>query len=391
MQMPTAKFAEFLKHRKEFIKIDDTEAYKRARVQLHWKGIVVRDEIEGAVIKTKEQQVAHMGELLVAEIDAKVGGIGIVPPDVDGAVVSSHYFLFDIDEAKCSPVWLDWFIRSGGLEDQITARGSTNYAAIRPQHVLEFELPLPPLTEQRRIVSRVEELAVKIEEVKELRKCASEEVAAMETSFTELCFERLSRNGVPSYAFEEVSDRITVGHVSSMRYAYRETGVPFLRSQNVRKNRFDPKGLCFIAREFHEANPKSSLKPGDVVIVRTGFVGVACVIPTNLKEANCADLVIVRPGPKLDSEYAARFLNSASGKNRATSASVGSAQKHYNVGAMRRTKIPLPPLEEQRRIVAHLDNLQSSVDATKKLQSETAAELDALMPSILSKAFRGEL
>jgi type I restriction enzyme S subunit len=58
---------------------------------------------------------------------------------------------------------------------------------------------------------------------------------------------------------------------------------------------------------------------------------------------------------------------------------------------MRKTQIPLPPLPEQQRIVAYLDGLQAKVDALKKRQAETAAELDALLPSILDKAFRGEL
>src|SRR5437762_14385562 len=105
MQMPITKFSEFLRHRKDFIVINDLETYKRARVQLHWRGVVVRDQVEGALIKTKDQQVARNGELLVAEIDAKVGGIGIIPPYLDGAVVSSHYFLFEIDEHKCLRIW----------------------------------------------------------------------------------------------------------------------------------------------------------------------------------------------------------------------------------------------------------------------------------------------
>jgi len=98
--MSTVNFADFVRHRKEFIRIDDFTQYTRARVQLHWRGIVERDRLEGAVIKTKSQQVARTGELLVAEIDAKVGGVGIVPPELEGAVVSSHYFLFEIDESK---------------------------------------------------------------------------------------------------------------------------------------------------------------------------------------------------------------------------------------------------------------------------------------------------
>jgi type I restriction enzyme S subunit len=58
---------------------------------------------------------------------------------------------------------------------------------------------------------------------------------------------------------------------------------------------------------------------------------------------------------------------------------------------MRKTQIPLPPLPEQQRIVAYLDGLQAKVDALKKRQAETAAELDALLPSVLDKAFKGDL
>ena len=51
----------------------------------------------------------------------------------------------------------------------------------------------------------------------------------------------------------------------------------------------------------------------------------------------------------------------------------------------------LPPLDEQRRIVAYLDGLQAKVNALKELQSASGEELSALMPSILDKAFKGEL
>ena len=57
----------------------------------------------------------------------------------------------------------------------------------------------------------------------------------------------------------------------------------------------------------------------------------------------------------------------------------------------RSARIALPPLAEQRRIVAELDALQAEVDALKRLQAETAAELDALLPSILDKVFKGDL
>ncbi len=120
---PTARLGSFLKHRKDFFTIDDTARYKRVRVQLHNRGIVLRDVVEGAELRTKQQQAARGGELLVAEIDAKVGGFGIVPSELEGAIVSSHYFLFEVDETQCLRGWLGAFIRSGGLEEQVKARG----------------------------------------------------------------------------------------------------------------------------------------------------------------------------------------------------------------------------------------------------------------------------
>ena len=93
---PIVELGSVVKQRKEFIEINDLDIYKRCRVQLHSKGIVLRDEVQGAEIKTKKQQVCRAGEFLVAEIDAKVGGYGIVPNSLNGAIVSSHYFLFGI-------------------------------------------------------------------------------------------------------------------------------------------------------------------------------------------------------------------------------------------------------------------------------------------------------
>ena len=66
-------------------------------------------------------------------------------------------------------------------------------------------------------------------------------------------------------------------------------------------------------------------------------------------------------------------------------------QYNVSLGRLRAAEIPVPPLPEQRRIVAELDALQLQVDALKRLQSETSAELDALLPAILDRAFKGEL
>ena len=139
--------------------------------------------------RPRNNRVCKAGDFLVAEIDAKVGGFGIVPDELDGAIVSSHYFLFDVDEEKLNRRFLDYFIRTPTFSDQVTAQGSTNYAAIRPNDVLGYEIPLPPLPEQRRIVARIEELAAKINEARGLRQQAVQETARIYGARLSQCME----------------------------------------------------------------------------------------------------------------------------------------------------------------------------------------------------------
>jgi type I restriction enzyme S subunit len=100
-----------------------------------------------------------------------------------------------------------------------------------------------------------------------------------------------------------VSEDITVGHVGPMADQYVDIGVPFLRSLNVEPFRINTTDLKQISREFHKRLKKSALKPGDIVIVRTGKPGSCAVIPKWLVEANCSDVVVVRAGPKVRPAY----------------------------------------------------------------------------------------
>jgi len=99
VQLPLVLFSDFVKLRKHFITVLESQSYDRVTVQFHTKGIIKRDTILGSQIKTKKQQVIRAYDLLVAEIDAKLGGFGIVPPELDGSIVSSHYFAYEVDTA----------------------------------------------------------------------------------------------------------------------------------------------------------------------------------------------------------------------------------------------------------------------------------------------------
>lgn len=148
MTWKKVKLREVISHRKGFIEIDDETEYKLVTVKLHRKGVFLRENLQGFQIRTKKQQVCKAGDFIVAEMDAKVGGYGFIPVHLDGAIVSSHYFLFDVNEDRIRPQYLEVVSQLKILQDQIKAVGSTNYAAIRPYNVLDWEIPFPPIEKQ---------------------------------------------------------------------------------------------------------------------------------------------------------------------------------------------------------------------------------------------------
>jgi type I restriction enzyme, S subunit len=189
--------------------------------------------------------------------------------------------------------------------------------------------------------------------------------------------------------FEQISDRVTVGFVGSMKDEYVEEGIPFLRSQNVRENRFNPEGLIYISPEFHERIRKSTLEPGDLVVVRSGSVGTACVIPETLPEANCSDLVIVKQ-PKVLPQLCGYYMNSAA-KAQVSNNTVGMALSHFNTRSMAKMPLPVPAFEEQREIVRQVTHYFALADALEARFEQAAAIVEQLPQALLAKAFCGQL
>jgi type I restriction enzyme, S subunit len=384
-QWPTVRLGEVLKHRKEFITIDDLTTYKRPRVQLHVKGIVLRDEVPGALIKTKTQQVCRTGEFLVAEIDAKVGGFGIVPESLNGSIVSSHYFLFIVDELKLNLRFLDFFIRTPTFREQVEAQGSTNYAAIRPAHVHDYKIPLPPLAEQRRIVARIEELAAQINEARTLRRQAAEEAEKIQASYMMHLFDK---------AQEEKRFQVQLGKICSfqggsqppkLEFAY-EPKEGYVRLIQIR----DYKSADYLTF-VHKNSVRKFCTKDDVMIGRYG--PPIFQILRGIEGAYNVALMKATPDER---QLSKDFLFHLLQEPRLFQKVEEDSQRSSGQTGIRRELLEehityVPPLTEQCRIVAELDALQAEVDALNRVQAETAVELEALLPSILDKAFKGEL
>lgn len=172
---------------------------------------------------------------------------------------------------------------------------------------------------------------------------------------------------------EEVADEITVGFVGPMADEYRSTGVPFFRSLNIKPFRVQTDDLKFISPEFHHRIRKSRLKPGDVVIIRTGDPGTATVIPDIFTDANCSDLVIVRPSKRLNPHFLAYYVNAVA-HHQISAQIVGAVQQHFNVGSAKQLTLTLPPRVAQDAIADVLRIFDRKLELNRRM-NRTLEEL----------------
>ena len=375
MGWPVVPLGELIRHRKEFITIQPDETYSRCRVQTSARGIVLRDRVQGDAIKTKKQQVCRAGEFLVAEIDAKVGGYGIVPDELDGAIVSSHYFLFEVDEQRLLQRLLHWYCQTSNFLEQVNARGSTNYAAIRPGNVLTYKILLPPLSEQQRTVAKLDKLAALVEEAKSLCQEIDRETRSLVQS---IHFKLSDVSERPFGGFIELwEDRVPIEPTER----YPQVGVRGFAG-----------GLFFKdAIQGSETRYKTfnRLSEGLVVVSQPkGWEGAVAVCAASHEGWYVSpEYRTFRCKPELlDAQYLAVLLSTPWFQSELTKLTRGQGARRERLRPemLLNMKIRIPPLKAQEAALRSLERLRDLQAAHTNMETNA----DALLPAILHRVFR---
>ena len=187
----------------------------------------------------------------------------------------------------------------------------------------------------------------------------------------------------------DITTFLSNGFVGSASQYYRNTGVPYLVSKNIRENRIDAEKMTYIAEEFHKANIGSQLKKNDLLTVQSGHVGVSAVVTENFDNTNCHALIISRFKKEIvNSNFLSYYFNSSIGKKRLFKISVGSTIPHINTKDLKKFSVPLPKLEEQVKIVSLLKTLDTTIK-NKNLKLEKYQSLKkSLMQDLLTGKVR---
>lgn len=372
------------------------QAYKLLTVRMWGKGVVERGIVNGSEMSAKRMLVVCPQQFIVSRIDARHGASGIIPPDCNGAIVTNDFPVYDTNPAKLLPQYLGWLSKTSDFIElcKSASEGTTNRVRLKDDAFLKLTIPLPPIEEQRRIVARIEELAEAVAEARGLRERSIEETKVLKTRIYDIGWSQASSNSSTIWANLESCANVIDPQPDHRTPPKVDAGMPYVSIANIDiDGNIDILGsrkVSILAIERQEAS--FTLSTGDIIIGKIGTIGAARPIIIKERIALSANLVLVQPDiSKVIREFILGLLRSPQMKEQFVEGTKRTAQEAFGIKKMRKLLIPVPPLPEQRRIVAYLDDIQAKVDTLKQLQAETAAELDALLPSILDKAFKGEL
>lgn len=335
------------------------------------------------------------GDLVVSGINAAKGAIAIYNEEEGSPIAATiHYAAYVPDKSRVDVRYLWWLLRSETFRDILKRNlpGGVK-TELKAKRLLPIQVPLPPLDEQRRIVARIEELATLIEEARGLRVKAREEAEALAAAAVVELFTTQQDNDWADY---RLGDLVTEFRYGTSEKAHVEpSGIPILRMGNIQDGRLDLTDLKYLYLADRDRE-KLVLQLGDVLVNRTNspeLVGKCAVFEEKDEYTLASYLIRLRLDlTKAVPQLVAAYINSPIGRAYMFShRKQMTGQANVNTKTLKAMPISLPPVEEQRGIVAYLDGLQAQVDELTALQDATQTQLDALLPSVLDRAFQGEL
>lgn len=435
------KFGDFLKRSKIPIVLEDSEDYKRVTIRIKHQGVSLRDTEKGIKIGTKKQFILKSGQFILSKIDARYGAFGIAPDEVDGAIITGNFWAYDVDFSIINIEWFNQFTNSQDFYDvcERASSGITHRKYLNENFFLNYEIELPEVDEQLRIIEEFKENKITIENqsselthqlelVKQLRQAflreamqgklveqnqtdepATELLAKIKAEKEQLIKEKKIRKPkpIPLIEKEEIPFEIPTNWIwcrlgefsyitsgsTPKSTAFADEGIPFLKMYNLRNQKIDfnykPQ---YILEDIHNGQLKRCRAyPGDLIMNIVGPpLGKLAIIPHELPECNFNQAaVLIRPTELNINRYLFYYLSEMSEINYVETKGVA-GQNNISVTQAHNMKIPLPPLAEQKRIVAKLDELMAYCDSLEESIKNSQIQNEMLLGQVLREALEPE-
>jgi type I restriction enzyme S subunit len=270
-----ARFDEFLKRIERKIFLDDSAPYDCVGVRWYGNGAFIRERLLGLNISRKQQWIIKIGDIVYNKLFAWKGSFALADGSVDGCIVSDKFPTYEADLTKIDSNFLRYYFHTTDLALQALnlSKGGAAISklTLNPPQFWDLTIPLPPLSEQRRIVARIEELAVRIEEARGLRREAVEEAEVLMDTVTYSLFDELEKHYAKRF-LRNSAKILGGGTPSKANVAFWQGKIPWVSPKDMKvHNLYDSEDhISELALQSGATTliPKNSI----LVVVRSGIL-----------------------------------------------------------------------------------------------------------------------
>ncbi len=343
-------------------------------------------EIDCENAPSRARQLVSAGDILVSTVRPNLNGIAIVDDELEGATASTGYCVLRTNpEMLYSRYLFHWVQSEAFVSDMVKKATGASYPAVSDKIIKESEIPLPPLSEQKRIAGILDAADRLRQQDKALIGCYNQ---LAQSVFLEMFGDPVrNERGWEMKELGNVSGKITDGEHQNPPIA--ESGKNLIMAKDVLDDHVDFSVQRFVSEnDYLKYVKKCNPEVGDVVLVSRGAtVGRCCVVNTSIPFCLMGSVILVKKGTEILGEYLCRLLKHSSFSKELVNVSSASAQQAIYISHLKKLRIPLPPLPLQQKFAEVIENIEH-----QKAQAEASGkESEGLFQSLLQSAFKGEL
>lgn len=360
--------------------------------------------IAGSDIGSSKQSVCKK-DVLLCKINPRINRVWKVSQFTDNELIASSEWIVirnnHIDANYLMYCFQSKYFREFMLSNVSGVGGSLMRA--QPKYVQTYPIPLPPFSEQQRIVERIEELFAKLDEAKErLQEVADSfavrKAAILHKAFTgELTKQWRFENGVSDECWEEKKgedffEYVTSGSRGWAKY-YSDKGSIFVRMGNLNHGtiELDFSDIQYVELPDQVEGQRSKLQKNDILISITADVGMIGLVREDMDAYINQHVALARPKNDLYAEFLAWYFVSDVGLQQMQNKQRGATKIGLGLQDIRSIILKIPTIPEQHEIVRLIDDLLARERAAQQATEQALASIDLMKKSILARAFRGEL
>ena len=302
------------------------------------------------------------------------------------AHVSSHLATITADTAKTDPRFLLYYLSTVRAQDLIQDQ---SYPSLKLPEIGSIEIPLPPLAEQKRVVALLDKAFAGIDEAMANAEANQSKSDGLYKSYLQSVFRERGSEWLDVKLDEVCGFQNGFAFKSS---TFRPSGTPVIRISNIQDGIIDTENrLVFVnPKDYRENLDRYRVVEGELLIAMSGATTGKIGFNTENREFYLNQRVgKFEPGKKLNKRFLYHFLSTKVEEN--LSISAGAAQPNLSTEQINGLVLPLPPIEEQARIVASIEALLAEIRQLDSLYAEKQRALTGLKNSLLIQAFAGEL